>query len=85
MHVAHQNKPINPFFSEVVTVWGWGWPGCRWSDVFILVMMNVEGVQYFAVPPRVHMDSTGLQWTPVDSTQTCVLGRTIYGTNLGLG
>jgi hypothetical protein len=26
---------INPFFSEVVTVWGWGSPGCRRSDVFM--------------------------------------------------
>ena len=25
-------------------------------------------LQYFAVPPRVHMDSTGLHWTPVDSS-----------------
>ena len=31
--------------------------------------------QYFAVPPRVHMDSTGLHWTPVDSTQNLCFGK----------
>ena len=43
--------------------------------------------QYFAVPPRVHMDSSGLQWTPYGlySKHRCVLKRTIYGTRLGFG
>ena len=45
--------------------------------------------QYFSLPPIVHMDSSGLQWTPLDSIglypKLLCLERTTYGTHLGLG
>jgi len=29
---------------------------------------NAASDQYFSLPHRVHLDSSGLQWTPLDST-----------------
>ena len=48
--------------------------------LLILLNLILNPTQYFSLPPIVHMDSSGLQWTLL-----LCLERTTYGTHLGLG